>query len=244
MASLNPAHRQHRQTPPALDVCPLQQQQTRRVPSNGDISNVARSATTEHRITTDRVPTAYPPGPRSCLRSNRRVFAGAHINGHPPVDIADALTTAKRTEDAKAPKTERPVPRRVRFAIPSCSPTSAMTATAAKAAPTASMASPTSSMETLRRCLAERDAPAPGDPQSQSQSRESQVAARARLACTKGTDDDETIQPVPDLPTFTRLPPRLYLGAFSNDEDKDEDEEDKTKAPDKKTFDPALRRWR
>ncbi|KAK5218685.1 hypothetical protein LTR72_008624 [Exophiala xenobiotica] len=216
MASLNPAHRQHRQTPPALDVCPLQQQQTRRVPSNGDISNVARSATTEHRITTDRVPTAHPPGPRSCLRSNRRVFAGAHINGHPPVDIADALTTAKRTEDAKAPKTERPVPRRVRFAIPSCSPTSAMTATAAKAAPTASMASPTSSMETLRRCLAERDAPAPGDPQSQSQSRESQVAARARLACTKGTDDDETIQPVPDLPTFTRLPPRLYLGAFSS----------------------------
>jgi hypothetical protein len=71
-------------------------------------------------------------------------------------------------------------------------------------------------METLRRCLAERDAPAHGDPQSQSQEIELQVAARARLACTKGTDDDETIQPVPDLPTFTRLPPRRNLGAFSS----------------------------
>jgi hypothetical protein len=73
-------------------------------------------------------------------------------------------------------------------------------------------------METLRRCLAERDAPAPGEPQSQPQSREIefQVAARARLACYKVPDDDETIQPVPDLPTFTRLPPRRYLGAFSS----------------------------
>jgi hypothetical protein len=216
VASLNPAHRQHRQTPPALNVCPLQQQQARRVPSNGDISNIAKSATTGHRITTDRVPTAHPPGPRSCLRSNRRVFAGAHINGHPPVDIADALTPATPTQDAKDPKPERAVPRRVRFAIPSCSPTSAMTATAAKAAPTASTASPTTSMETLGRCLAERDTPAHGDPQSQSQEIEFQVAARASLACTKGTDDDETIQPVPDLPTFTRLPPRRSLGAFSS----------------------------
>ncbi|KAK7902677.1 hypothetical protein LTR67_002323 [Exophiala xenobiotica] len=214
VASLNPAHRQHRQTPPALDVCPLQQQQTRRVPSNDRPQrNIAL------------LPTASEPhihlDPDLAYGAIVACLLGLHINGHPPVDIADALTPAKPTQDAKDPKTERAVPRRVRFAIPSCSPTSAMTATAAraaKAAPTASTASPTSSMETLRRCLAERDAPAPGEPQSQPQSREIefQVAARARLACYKVPDDDETIQPVPDLPTFTRLPPRRYLGAFSS----------------------------
>ncbi len=202
MTSQNPPPQQHCQTRLAQGV--RFAQQARRVPSNGDISNVAivgshvnrqHSAPTEHSIT-DRLPTAHAPGPRSCLRSNRRVFAGAHINGHPPVDIASALAAATSIQNPKDPHIERPISRRVRFTIPS-SPT--------VAAMTASTVSPSSSMETLRRCLAERDVLARGDPQSQRQ--ESLVA---RLDCT--THDDETIQPVPELPTFTSLRPRHDLG--------------------------------
>lgn len=123
------------------------------------------------------------------------MFAGARINGHPPVDIADAVAPATSTQDAKDPKSERPVSRRVRFTISSSN----------TAAATTSTASPSSSIDTLRRCLAERDAPAHEDPKSQCQ--DSQVAG---LACN--IHDDETIQPVPVLPTFTRLRPRHNLG--------------------------------